>query len=129
MLRLVCFVCVCIVRAERLPILEQYETMWRDYQSTYETFSLAKLLKQKVKERQHAVERCRQAGSQLDDIRTQLNTVQASAGMLQVFMYLRNILNEFGIKIVKHLFLFHKHFKTIFFKCVFPPSIMGDYTS
>ena len=23
------------MRAERLPILEQYETMWRDYQSTY----------------------------------------------------------------------------------------------
>ena len=29
------YMCVLFVRAERLPILEQYETMWRDYQSTY----------------------------------------------------------------------------------------------
>ena len=29
------YMCVLFVRAERLPILEQYETIWRDYQSTY----------------------------------------------------------------------------------------------
>ena len=29
------YMCVLFVRPERLPILEQYETMWQDYQSTY----------------------------------------------------------------------------------------------
>ena len=111
------YMCVLFVRAERLPILEQYETMWRDYQSTYETFPLAKLLKQKIKEREHAAERCRQAESKLEAVRTQHDAVEASAGVLQVLTHLSDIWNELlmVLNLANSFSSFHTHFDTNFF--------------
>ncbi|KAI0238058.1 hypothetical protein LSAT2_011314 [Lamellibrachia satsuma] len=84
-------------RAEREQILEHYQSQWCDYEKTYKTFSLARQLQQKMEQRQQAAERCRQAASQLETVRIQLNAESATDTRFRPY----TDINSFVIKLAE----------------------------
>ena len=79
-------------RKEHNSVIEHYEQIWRDYQAIYETFKLAKVLKQKQEEANQLRSHLQAISEKVMNFKTILCQAKGSIMLIHVDKVDKNVL-------------------------------------